>query len=202
MIDRFTRRRGWLAVAWVAAVTTPVQAHMTVEGAGDFGNGALHPLMTPGHVLVVLGLGLWLGQRIPLDLKIPLRVFAPVSAVALALTSLGWGAGIAPVWVSVLALAIAALVGLEKPLPRIACAVVCAMGAALVALDSGVEAANGWVAAKMLVGTWLAINAMVCYIAICASNGMGKTWARIGIRVIGSWIFAITLLVVAFSLRK
>ena len=38
------------------------------------------------------------------------------------------------------------------------------------------------------------------YISMAAETG--KLWLRIGIRVAGSWIVAITLLILAFALRK
>ena len=55
---------------------------------------------------------------------------------------------------------------------------------------------------KTLAGTWLSLNAAVFYIAVCASNGAEKKWAKAAIRVLGSWIIAIALMVLAFSLRK
>lgn len=183
-------------------LTAPAHAHMTVEGAGEFGNGALHPVMTPAHLLILIGLGLLLGQRVPLDLKLPLRVFGPVSLIALALTAAPWVGGIQPPVLSAIAMGIAILVALGKPLPRVVSALVCVAAAIGIGLDSGVETGTGWQIAKTLAGTWLAMNAIVCYLAICASHGAGKPWARTGIRVIGSWIVAIAVLLLAFSLRK
>ena len=53
-------------------------------------------------------------------------------------------------------------------------------------------------------GTWLAVVmgtvSFAYYISMAAETG--KLWLRIGIRVAGSWIVAITLLILAFALRK
>lgn len=183
-------------------LTSTAHAHIAVEGAGEIANGALHPLITPAHVLILLGLGLLLGQQAPLDLKTPIRVFAPASAIALALAATGRIAGTyQPVLIGI-ALCIGILVGLERRLPRVASGALCAAAALGIGLDSAVETGSTAAVAKTLLGTWFSVNALVVYIAICASNGAGKKWASTAIRIAGSWIVAISLLVLAFSLRK
>ena len=194
--------RCWPAFLIFLILTSTAQAHMTVEGAGEIANGALHPLMTPAHVMILLGLGLLLGQQLPLDLKTPLRVFAPVSAATLLLTLTGRCPTVyQPVMIG-LVLLIAIGVALEMKLPRPACRALVAIAAVAIGLDSAVDSGSSLTMVKTLVGTWLSVNAVVFYIAICASNSAGRQWARIGIRVLGSWIIAISLLVLAFSLRK
>lgn len=177
-------------------------AHLTVEGAGEIASGALHPLMTPAHVMIVLGLGLLLGQQVPLDLKMPMAVLACVSAAALALTATGRITGVYQPVLIVIALCPAAFVALEKRPPRAVMAALCAAAAAGVGLDSGVENAGAAVMVKSLLGTWISLNLVAGYLAICVSNGAGKTWARVGIRVLGSWIIAIAFLMLAFSLKR
>lgn len=177
-------------------------AHLTVEGVGDVANGALHPLMTPAHLLVILSLGLLLGQRIPLNLKTPFRIFASISAAALLLTLGGWVEQVSqPVLISI-ALATAALVALEMKIPAWLGGGFCGAAAAAIGLDSGVGGGPSMSAVKTLAGTWLSLNAAVFYLAVCASNAEDRKWARVGIRVLGSWIIAIALMVLAFSLRK
>jgi urease accessory protein len=177
-------------------------AHLTVEGVGEVANGALHPLMTPAHVLVILSLGLLVGQQVPLDLKSPMRIFAPASAVALLLTLGGWvGEVDQPVAVEVALLA-AALVALEIKIPAWVGGGLCVAAAFAIGLDSAVDTGSTTSVLKTLAGTWLSLNAAVFYIAVCASNAEDRKWARIGIRVLGSWIIAIALMVLAFSLRK
>ena len=175
---------------------------MAVEGAGELGNGALHPLMTPVHLLILVGLALLLGQQVPLDLGKRLRVFAPVSALALLFTVSGTVKEIHPPGLIGLALCIAILVALGKKLPRFTPEVICVLAAVGIGFDSAVDTGGLGNILKTLTGTWLAVNALVFYIAICASNGADKQWARAGIRVLGSWIIAISLMVLAFALRK
>ena len=177
-------------------------AHLTVEGIGEVGGGALHPLMTPAHVLILLGLALLLGQRVPLDLKTPLQILLPASAIALLVTTTGKIPGVYPPILIGIAMGIAILVALELKIPPLVCRLVCAVAAIGIGLDSGLENGSAIVVAKTLAGTWISFNIVVAYLAICVSHGTGKPWAKIGTRVLGSWIIAISLLVLAFSLRK
>lgn len=187
-------------LSWV--LTSTAHAHMAAEGSNAFGNGALHPWITPGHVLVFVALALLLGQREPLDLKTPLIVFTPLSALALAWTMMDRSIAIPQSALLGIALTLGALVGLDAKLPRILSALLCAVASIGIALDSGVESGSGFTTAKILIGTWFSLNAAVLYLAICASHAVGKPWAKGGIRILGSWIVAISLMALAFSLRK
>ncbi len=177
-------------------------AHLTVEGIGEVGSGVLHPLMTPVHVLILLALGLMLGQRVPFDLKTPLQILAPASAIALLATTTGKINGVYPPILIGLAMGIAILVALEVKICSMVCRLICAIAAIGIGLDSGLEMGTALMVGKTLAGTWISINIATSYTAICASHGAEKPWAKIGTRVIGSWIIAISLLVLAFSLRK
>ena len=190
------------AVAALLAFPSTASAHLTIQGAGDLGNGALHPLATPSHVLILLSLAILLGRRVPLDLKFAMLVLAPASAAALLLTTTGGVNGVAQPFLIGLALVIAALVALDVDPSREFIAGLCAAAAIGIGLDSGVESAGAAAVAKGLSGTWLSMNLLTGYVALCVSNGAEKPWARIAMRVAGSWIIAISLMMLAFSLRK
>lgn len=177
-------------------------AHLTVEGVGEVANGALHPLMTPAHALVILSLGLLLGQQVPLKLKMPIRTFAPVSAAALLFTLSGHVTGVYQPTLIGIALTAAILVAVEIKIPSWLGVVLCAAAALAIGLDSAVDTGTTVSVLKTLAGTWLSLNAAVFYLAVCTSNAEDRKWARVGIRVLGSWIIAIALMVLAFSLRK
>jgi urease accessory protein len=181
------------------ATSAAAHAHLSVEGVGDLGNGALHPLMSPAHVLMFLSLALLVGQQVPFDLKMPLRIFAPVSAVALLFTLTGWVVAVYQPLLVLIALCTAILVALEVKIPNWVGGWLCVAVAVGIGLDSAPGEGS---ALKTLAGTWLGLNAVLFYIAMCASNGADKPWARTAIRVIGSWIIAISLMVLAFSLKK
>lgn len=179
-------------------------AHMTIEGANHFTNGVLHPLLTPAHVLVLLGLGLWIGQHPPLRLKLPAGIFAGCAAIGLALTATGWMPGVHPALLAGLALGAGAIVAVGKPLPAWVCSAFGAACALALGLDSGVETGTAAVVASTLLGTWLALVIVILnlghYVSLAAEKD--RQWIHIGIRVAGSWIVAISLLVLAFALRK
>lgn len=177
-------------------------AHLAIKGMGEVGNGLLHPLISPSHVLILLALGLLLGQRVPLDLKVPMLALAAASAAALLLTTTGRLPEVYPPLLAGIALLVAVLVALEVRITRLPAALLCALAAVAVGMDSGLEEGSAVVMAKTLAGTWITLNVVTGYVALCASNGADKPWARTAIRVLGSWIIAISLLVLAFALRK
>ncbi|MDR3401894.1 MAG: HupE/UreJ family protein [Chthoniobacter sp.] len=180
-------------------------AHMTAPGMGNFASGLLHPWMTPTHVLVLLALGLWLGQHVPLRLGMPCKVFAPLSAVALLLTTTGWVAVVPPPILLGIALVTAAVVALESRLPSSAGAVLLAVAAVAIGLDSAPETTSTPSAVfSTLAGTWVGLGLglvnLAYYVSLAAERK--RQWIRIGFRVVGSWIFAISLLMLAFALRR
>ena len=194
--------RCWLSLVFVLVFPAAVQAHTVIPGANDFLNGVCHPLMTPAHLLILLGLGLWLGQRQPLDLKTPMLVFAPLSAAVLLLTGVGMTVTVYPPILIGIALGVGLLVVLEKPLSPWACRVLFATAAVGIGLDSGVEKGSPATVIKMLSGTWLCLALLLVDLAFYVSFCTKRKWTRVGIRVMGSWITAIALLVLAFFLRK
>jgi len=177
-------------------------AHTTIKGLGEFANGIVHPLTTPAHVLILLGLGLLAGQHPPLNLKPLMLVFAPLLAIALALTTTGLVQSVYPPILICLALGLGALVALAVPVPPLASRTLFALAALAIGFDSAVESNSTAAVVKTLLGTWLIVVFVVCDLAYYVSLGAGKKWIAVGIRVIGSWIIAISLLVLAFSLRK
>lgn len=170
----------------------------------DFMTGALHPLLTPAHVLILLALGLCLGQHPPLRLRMPLSVFASCSAIGLALTATRWFPGVHPAALAGIALGAGALAACEKELPSSARGALFGVGALAIGSDSGVETGGAAVIVKTLLGTWLGLLIYLMNLAYYASLAaeQKKKWLRIGLRVAGSWIVAISLLVLAFALHK
>jgi hydrogenase/urease accessory protein HupE len=178
------------------------RAHAPIAGLGDFVNGIVHPLVTPSHLLILIGLGLLIGQHTPLKLKMPALIFGVFSALALLLTTTSI---IQTVYVPVLiaiALAAGILVALEKKLPPLAAAVLVAVAALAIGLDSGVTSNSKATIAKSLIGTWISLIVILCDVAIYAAFATKKEWMKVGLRVLGAWIIAVAVLVLAFSLQK
>jgi len=203
MIRGFVRQRSRLMLLALLFVAFPVtaHAHSPVKGMGDFINGLLHPLTTPAHLLIVLGLGLLAGRRSPMNLKTLMLVFMPLSAVALLFTTAGWIQSVYPPVLICLALCCGALLALDKTPSLLLMSVLFGVGAVAIGLDSRVESGTATGVFKMLLGTWLSLAVLVADIAIYVSLGRQANWLKVALRVLGSWIVAISLLMLAFSLR-
>ena len=195
---------GAFASAFFLALPMHAQAHMTAPGMGDFISGLLHPWMTPTHLIILLALGLWLGQRTPLRLALPLKVFVPVSALALALTTCHWIAVVPPPILVAIAFIAAAVVALDARLPGYAMAVLLTAAALAIGLDSGVETGTPFTIFKTLLGTWVSLGIGLVNIGyyVSLATERKKKWIDIGVRVAASWIVAISLMMLAFALRK
>jgi urease accessory protein len=204
MDHRRFRSRRLLLPAFLVIFTQAslAQAHTSVQGMGDFGSGLLHPATTPSHMLVLLALSLWAGQQWSKGLKLPFLTFVAASALGLILTAPRWISGVYQPLLIGIACGIAALVAMQKSLPPIVAAVIYAAAALSIGLDSGVENGSPLVIAKTLAGTWLSLMLILFDLAFYVSRGEQKKVVQIGIRVLGSWIIAISLLMLAFSLRK
>jgi len=194
--------RRLLPVALLLALPATASAHTAIGGVGDFFGGVLHPLTTPTHLLMLVGLGLLAGQHSPLNLKIPLSVFTPVSAVALLFTTTGVVKNIYPPILIGIALVAGVLVALEKPLPTVATGTIFTFAALALGLDSAVETGTPISIAKTLLGTWLGLILAVADIAYYLSFFTKQKWQQVGIRVAGSWITAASFMILAFALRR
>jgi urease accessory protein len=197
----FLRRLLSVALLLLALPGT-ASAHTAIAGVGDFFGGVIHPVTTPAHLLVLLALGLLAGQRTPLNLKTPLAIFIPVSAIALLLTTAGIVKTVYPPILIGIALIAGVLVALAKPLPVAAIGAIFALAALALGLDSAVEQGTALSIAKTLVGTWLGLVLAVADIAYYLSIFTKQKWQQVGIRVAGSWITAASFMVLAFALRR
>ena len=192
------------AALFLLACPADADAHSASPGMNDVLSGILHPFLTPAHVLILLGLGVLVGQRASLYLNLALAIFLPLSATALALTTTKWIAGVpAPILISI-ALVTGAAVTLDRRAPSLVCGALIGAAAIAIGLDSGLETGSTAAVIKTLLGTWiglvLGLGNIVYYASLAAERK--RQWMSIGLRVAGSWIVAISLLLLAFSLRK
>lgn len=195
--------RLWSALLIFVAFQSCAHAHTTMPGAGDLVNGALHPVSVPAHVLILLGLGIALGQQVPFRPGRTLLVFVPCAAVALGLTMRFTFAVPQPALIGI-ALCAGAVVAVGRQLPFIAWAILVAAGAVCMGLDSGVENGSGATEIRMLCGTLAGLVIYLFTTSFYTSMAVEqeKKWLHIGLRVAGSWIVAISLMMLAFALRK
>jgi urease accessory protein len=212
----------WHTVPWLA-LPAGAHAHGAMPGMAGFGSGLVHALVTPAHLLLLMGLALWLAQQQPahrlraaLALEPPpppraaerapsggraaLVPFGTGLAVGLLATTQGISAP--AVLLPALALAAGLLVAAAVPAPwQLRWGLLAAAGLAL-GLDSGVDAGAAPTAVAItLLGTWIGAVLYLANGAWYAALLPRVRWVRVGMRVAGSWIAAISLMVLAFIAR-
>jgi len=178
-----------------------MHAHSASAELGDFWSGALHPVTTPTHLLILVGLGLLCGRRTPLQLKGPVVAFLSASAAALVLTVSGGITAVPPPVLITVALALGLLLALDwdPPLPLLVG--IFTIAALVLGLDSAVEKGPPSTLAKTLLGTWICLAVLAIDIPIYVGLGHHLSWLRIALRIAGSWIAAVTLMMLAFHFR-
>ena len=188
-------RAALILVALTAADVAVAHAPM---GEGVSG-GLMHPYLVPAHAMSLVALGLFIGRQ--RDQGIPLLVFA--AALIAGLVALTFAVGETPA--AELLLGNTTLVGVllaaawtpPKPLGWIIAAVT---GAAL-AFDSPPETISVQEADLMLLGTGL--GALSLLGAVVGGAGyLTRPWQRLGVRIVGSWIAASAILVLALTLAR
>ena len=186
------------AVAAFLLLSAPAHAHLVQSGFGEFYDGIVHLLVTPADLLMVLALGLLAGQ-----------CGKPAARRAMLALPAGWLVGslaaaiLAPSRELPLATTVsfATLGMLVAANPTLAASLVGALGVAVGALhgfaSGGTSAAGG----LGLAGATLAIFVLVTLIAALAAS-RSALWQRVVLRVAGSWIAAIGLLMLGWILRS
>jgi urease accessory protein len=196
-------KRLLLTALLVAKGAGPAAAHSPVKGIGTFYNGMLHPYMVPGHVLMLLALGLLIGQHAPASSKYSLPVFAG---------ALLCSAGILP-WLSIasasepILLTVALVAGLivaTSIVPgRVAPVLLAIAAGSALGLNSnpeGVQPGQLWLA---LVGTCLGAFLGLLYAGgLAAWLSRSEQWPRVVVRVLGSWTAACAFLVLVLEYAK
>jgi urease accessory protein len=162
--------------------------------------GGLMQFFVPTHLLVVVALGLLIGQG-------ALRLLVQLACLALGLligsVTIGFAVRETPAAIALLGLA--AAVGLVvvlawTPPAVLVGAVTLIIGVGL-ALNTPPQALTIPLAVAEQVGTILAVLAMVSLIALVARLA-ARPWQQIGLRVVGSWIAASAILVLALRLTR
>ena len=176
-------------------------AHVSIEGWSDFANGVIHPVMNPAQMLVIVGLTLLVGRQEPLRIRVPFMSFAISMALALGLTAAGIGGALFQPILTGIALCLGVLVTIGKQVPPLVITGLCVFTGAVIGLDSGMESGAWSGRLQALAGTWVSACCLVVYLSTAISNATGKNWAETAVRIIGSWLVAISIMVLAFSFK-
>lgn len=182
-----------------AVSASPAQAHDFIEGAGAL-NGFLHPLLVPAHALCLLAFGLMTGQqsnRIFLTALFPAALIAGILLIMYAVFPID----LVPTVILASGACAGLLTALAQPLPRIIPAIVLVAGGLSLIIDSVPAVVSKRDTILALSGTVVAATLTLGLVAYLAS-ALTRDWQRIGVRILGSWTAASTLLVLALQFAR
>jgi urease accessory protein len=195
-----TLRRGLVAVGGLVLLPAPAHAHLVNTGLGPFYDGVSHFALTPEDLLPALALALLAGQRGSRAGR--LAMFALPMAwllgglVGLAFPTITY----APALTTVSFLALGGLVAAEARLrPEWVSGLAVVFGLVHGYLN-GAAMSQAKLGALGLVGI---VSTLFVTVALAAAMvvAIRVPWGRIAVRVAGSWIAAIGLLLLGWSLR-
>lgn len=201
---RWRRTGGWIVATAVALSPSAGHAHSPVPGMGALYQGLLHPLLEIDQAMAIAALGLFMGQQaLGGDGRIWLSL---IGALALGLVA-AWTRPllyVEPWTILALALALGGLAAVGRPLPRWSLMIIAAgLGVVIGIMSMPAPAdrnAMSLFAGGAIVGTFLL--AFYVYLASRWANRLHEHgWLAIGTRVIGSWIAAVAVMMLAFRWR-
>lgn len=175
-----------------------VFAHGQIEGLNEFYNGLLHPIFVPLHILVLVALGLLVGQQGLRKNRIAL-ITTPIAIILGLAGTLFLPAINLDVYLLVTAIVLGLLI---VTIPTLAWQWSAALGVLtgfLVGLDSSQESLNGMKWVISAVGNLLGIGLLILNSAGLADYSQGAAWKKVGVRVMGSWLTASAFLVFALN---
>ena len=188
-------------LATVGLFPSQASAHLMNTGFGPFYDGLAHPLVTPDDLLPVIAMALLAGLGGARSGRFVVFVLptAWLSGMAAGRVLLPHGPAL---WLtSMLTIALGALVAADRRLPQsvvIAAAAILGVvhgwsnGEGLAPANSGVTEVLGVICTVFVVTTLLSGTVV----------SLRKPWSRLVVRVAGSWIAAVGLLMLGWSLRK
>ena len=166
--------------------------------------GLLHPLAVPAHALALLALGLLIGRQSARRRGISLAAF--VAGLGAGLAAIAFAVGQTPAGDVLLAATGLAglLLALGRPLPPLVCEPLAAVAGLTLGLDSPPEAISLTVGTIMLIATGLGASLALALVVACTHylGGARPLAANIAMRILGSWIAASAILVLALRFAR
>ncbi|MGD2084325.1 MAG: HupE/UreJ family protein [Chromatiales bacterium] len=196
-----TRRRLSAGLAaGLLALPGAAQAHLVTSGLGPFYDGALHLLLSPGDLLGVLALALLAGLRGAQAGRLIVMILpaawlmAGLIGLALPLASDPTGLRVASF------LVLGLLVAADAKIPPIAVAALAAFYGVLHGLINGTALAAIGAGASTLLGIVLTVL-VLSLLTAAAVVPLRAFWARIAVRVAGSWVAAVGMLMLGWLVQ-
>jgi len=188
----------FICVIWV--MPQLVFAHMPIKGINDFYSGFLHPLFVPAHLLLLVSFGLFIGQkRLSSNPRI---LIVYISAIAIGLLFAWFSGDEKEIYVLYVATLIGLLIVANLSVGLNLILFVSVLAGLMLGMDSAQETLTGKNKFASLFGSGVAIYFLALYPMTLAEYLQKKSWGKIGIRIIGSWVATSAILVLALSLKK
>ncbi|HEV3276545.1 MAG TPA: HupE/UreJ family protein [Terriglobia bacterium] len=186
-----------LAVFRLLLWPTAVSAH-PMPGVGDFYAGVLHPLTAIECLLPMIALGLLAGQQVRKSAILMLAAFPPGLTAGAALGSFAPAPTVVG-WINLGSMAVLGLlVAARRSLPPIVAVALSTVLGITIGVANGSELGSQVSAYRFIPGLALAGLFVVAY-GIGSVRALRPPWLQIGFRVLGSWIAAVGILVLALK---
>jgi hydrogenase/urease accessory protein HupE len=190
------RAAGLLTAILMALASGSAQAHSPIAGVGHFYSGMLHPLLVPAHLIALVAIGLWLEQQRPAGAQALVAMVLAVPAGMLLGFLTGWQR--AELAILAVAASLAVAVGMARTVPKVWSTTVGAVLGGLLGVDSLPDGLSGRALWMSLAGTWLAVLLGPAWVMTLCELAV-RPWMKIGLRVVGSWMAAAAILVLALN---
>jgi urease accessory protein len=195
-------RRLVLVIGGLAFASCPsrAEAHLVTTGLGPLYDGLLHIALTPEDLVPVLALALLAGLRGVTHGRRALFVL-PVAWLLGGIIGLAVHGGASPSWTALSFVLLGGLVALDARLPLGATTLLAALLGLGHGYLNGASLAGPGLGTVGLLGMVAAVFTLV---ALAASFvvPLRAVWARLVVRVAGSWIAAIGLLLIGWAIRS
>jgi urease accessory protein len=195
-------RVSWILVTFWIWADNPgrADAHLVNSGLGPFYDGLVHLFVTPEDLLVAVALALVAGLRGKACGRAMLFVLPPAwLAGSLAGRAIALSTGI-PALSAMILIALGALVAADRRLPLALIAGAAMVCGLLHGCFNGTALGEAGLTALAAVGISCAVFVVVAIVAGQVTT-LRAAWARIAVRVAGSWIAAIGLLMFGWAMR-
>jgi hydrogenase/urease accessory protein HupE len=179
---------------------TPAYAHLVNSGMGPFYDGALHLLLSPGELLGLLALTLLAGLAGARPSRVVVCVL-PVTWLLAGTAGLQLSTSLQMPWLSVVWLVIpGALVAADLKLAEHVIIALAGLFAALQGLLNGVTLQTVGAGLPTLLGIVVTVF-MITLLGSALVVAVRAAWFRTVVRVAGSWVAAVGILMFGWMLR-
>lgn len=176
-------------------------AHVAIPGFGGFEGGLLHPMLVLPRALALMALGLLMGLQPMRSTLLLIAAFLVGMVAAFGLVSHAYATDRAELAVLTIAMLTGFGLAAFPWIPLAPATLLTALAGGAILLDSVPAVPSVRETLLALSGTALAATMMLSLVAF-TSAALPAFWARIGVRIAGSWIAASTMLVLGWRLAK